>query len=97
MTSFAAIDANVWACGGKKKYIVLSARWRVRLDDPLQWFLECRQGAAGKKNTGYKAKSFCATRRALIRNIKEDCRPINPAALRMVAALPERFPYRGAA
>lgn len=78
-------------------FIILNGRWRIRLTDPQQWILERRHGAAGKKDTGYKGKSFCATRRVLIRNIKEDCGPINSVALRMVAALPEQFPYRGAA
>ena len=31
-------------------YIQLNDRWRVRLDDPLQWILEHRQGRTTAKN-----------------------------------------------
>ncbi len=74
--------------------IFLNDRWRVRLDDPLQWILERRQAAPDDKSSGYKAKSFCTQRGTLKRCIKEDCGPVDPEALRRVEALPEKFPYR---
>ena len=76
--------------------IALNKRWRVRLDNTLQWILERRRGRSTAKRTGWVARGFCATRRALIRNIKEDCGEVDPDALRQVEALPEKFPYRTA-
>ena len=96
MTSFAAIDANVWACSGEKKFIVLNARWRVRLADPIQWILECRRGRPGKKDTGWRGCSYCTQRTTLLRDISEKCGEVDSAGLRQVKSLPERFPYRSA-
>ena len=78
--------------------IFLNDRWRVRLNDPAQWILEYREGALGKKGTGYRGRAFCTQRRTLLRDIKEriidEGGEVAPEALRRVEALPEMFPYR---
>jgi hypothetical protein len=81
----------------------LNARWRV-IDDPLQWILQRRKGNPRGKNSGWRNRSFCRTREALLRCIRELCclpdegqprcidayRGVDEAALRQVRALPER-------
>ena len=71
-------------------HIVLNDRWRIRLDDPLQWILEYREGALGKKSTGYKGRSYCTQRGTLKRCIREYCGPVGDVPLRQVEALAER-------
>ena len=44
----------------------LNASWRV-IDDPLQWILQRRKGNPRKKNPGWRSRSFCTTRGALLR------------------------------
>lgn len=75
-------------------HIILNGRWRVRLDDPLQWILEYRQGPPRKKSTGYVGRSYCTQRGTLLRDIRDYCGDVDSGALRQVAALPDRFPYR---
>lgn len=80
-------------------FIVLNGRWRVRLTDPLQWILERRRGAVGKKSTGYVGSSYCTQRRTLLREFREKIvdeggQEVDPDGLRQVEALPEHFPYR---
>ena len=94
MTSFVAIDADAWTCGGEKKSIVLNSHWRVRLDDPLQWILERRRGRPTRKSTGWQGRSYCTQRTTLKRCIRECCGPVDADALRQVETLPERFLYR---
>ncbi len=74
--------------------IILNDRWRVRLDDPLQWILEYRESATGRKSTGYRGSSYCTQRGTLLRDIREKCGKVDAVALRQVEALPEKFPYR---
>lgn len=75
-------------------HIVLNERWRVRLNDPLQWILERRLGRQTRKSTGWVGRSFCTQRSTLLRDIRDYCGDVDPAALQQVEALPERFPYR---
>jgi hypothetical protein len=80
----------------------LNANWRV-VDDPLQWILQRRKGNPRKKNTGWRSRSFCRTRGALLCCIREYCclpdhgalrcieeyRGVDAAALQQIRALPE--------
>jgi hypothetical protein len=80
----------------------LNASWRV-IDDPLQWILQRRKGNPRKKNSGWRARSYCRTKDALLRCIREYCclpddgtlgcieeyRGVDGAALQQIRALPE--------
>ena len=80
----------------------LNASWRV-VDDPLQWILQRRKGNSRAKNTGWRARSYCRTKDALLRCIREHCclpddgspgcieeyRGMDGAALQQIRALPE--------
>ena len=68
--------------------LATSESWRDRNSG------ERRERTETARGTGYEGKSYCTQRRTLLRDIGDYCGPINPVALRMVAALPERFPYR---
>ena len=66
----------------------LNDLWRV-VDDPLQWILVRR----GNKNGNFgpwKARSFCTTRKVLLRCIREDCGDVDPAAVALIETWPER-------
>jgi hypothetical protein len=67
----------------------LNAKWRV-VDDPIQWILQVRKGRKGKRTTGYRGRSYCLSRTALLRCIREYCGPVEPNALALIEALPER-------
>ena len=92
-TYSAGMEQRAGGAQGPSPVIALNDRWRVRLNDPLQWILERRQGRQSARRTGWVGSSFCATRRALIRNIREDCGEVDPEALCQVEALPEMFSY----
>jgi hypothetical protein len=73
------------------------------VDDPLQWILQRRKGNPRSKNSGWKNRSFCRTRDALLRCVREYCclpdqgehrsireyHGVDGAALEQVRALPE--------
>ena len=74
----------------------LSDRWRViRCSARLQWIMQCRDGqrAGGARWTGV---GYFLTREALLRSSRALCAQIDPAALVVVAALPEHFGRAGA-
>jgi hypothetical protein len=80
----------------------LNDQWRV-VDDHLQWILQQRKGNARSKNCGWRGRSFCRTREALLRCVREYCclpdqgqtrciceyRGVDEAALAQLRALPE--------
>ena len=66
----------------------LNANWRV-IDDPLQWILQRRKGKPRKKNSGWIDRSFCTTRDALLRCVRELCGVVVEEALNELQALPE--------
>jgi hypothetical protein len=68
--------------------IPLSPEWRV-VDDHIQYILQRRKGNARSKSTGWVGRSFCRTREALLRCIREHCGPVDAGALNQVQALPE--------
>jgi hypothetical protein len=68
--------------------IPLSPKWRIVQDD-IQYLLEQTKGNARSKASGWVAKSYCRTRAALLRAIREKCGPVDEGALQQVKALPE--------
>jgi len=65
----------------------LNRNWRV-VDDPLQWILQRRKGKPRKKNSGWQNRSFCTTREALLRCVRETCGEVDTEALAQLLALP---------
>ncbi len=78
----------------KVEIVRLNDRWRI-VDDPLQWILEVRQGKAGKKASGYRQRSFCCWRSTLLRDIRERCGDVDPAAVAYIESWPERHVHGG--
>ena len=66
------------------------ANWRV-VNDPLQWRLQRRKGNPRTRNSGWQDRSFCTTRKGLLRCVCEYCGDVEPAALAKLAALPEHY------
>jgi hypothetical protein len=66
----------------------LNANWRV-MDDPLQWILQRRKGNPRKRNSGWIDRSFCTTREALLRCVREYCGEVDQNSLADFQALPE--------
>lgn len=85
-------DVKVTATAATK-FITLNERWRVRLDNPLQWILQRQQGHNADGSPRYRDRAFCTQRRTLLRDIGDYCGDVDPAAVRQVEALPEKFPY----
>jgi hypothetical protein len=59
------------------------------IDDDLQFILQQRNGTPRSKATGWSCRSFCRTRDALLRFIREYCGSVEDNALAQVKALPE--------
>ena len=70
---------------------VLNNSWRV-VDDPLQWILEVRKGHKRQRASGYSGRSYCCSRTALLRCIREHCGAVDPEALVILRHLPDRHP-----
>src|SRR5262245_38498778 len=68
--------------------IKLNPQWRV-VDDDLQYILQCRKGQFRSKATGWCCRSFCRTRKALLRCIREHCGLVDETALEQVHAVHE--------
>ena len=69
----------------------LNERWRV-VDDPLQWILQRKKGNPRKKSSGWRDRSFCRTRGALLRCIAGYCKEIDATSLAKLKSLPDRHP-----
>jgi hypothetical protein len=69
----------------------LNERWRV-VDDPLQWRLQQRRGNPRTKNSGWRDRSHCRTRDALLRCVGEHCGEIDDNPLSKIKSLPDRHP-----
>jgi hypothetical protein len=69
----------------------LNERWRV-IDDPLQWILQRRKGNPRKKNSGWRGRSFCRTRDALLRCVDGYCGEIDDNSLAKLKSLPDWHP-----
>jgi hypothetical protein len=59
------------------------------VDHPLQWILQRSKGNRRKKNSGWQARSFCTTREALLRCVREHCGDVDEKTLADLNALPE--------
>ena len=82
-----------------KLVAVLNVKWRVSDDEDLQWVLQrarARKEAGGAASdvggVSWDGNAYCNTRSALIRNIKERCGDVDPDALAIIEALPDRYP-----
>jgi hypothetical protein len=62
------------------------------VDDPLQWILQRKKGTPRKKNSGWRSRSFCRTREALLRCVREYCGEVNVDCLAELQALPNWHP-----
>ena len=75
----------------------LSSKWRV-IDAPPDWFpqwvLQRRARRPNAKSDGWEGHSYCTSRAALQRCVKEYCEPVNPDALTAIDALPEKHSSR---
>ena len=58
------------------------------MDDPLQWRLQRKKGNPRSKNAGWRDRSFCTTRKGLLRCVREYCGSVDPSALATLTALP---------
>ena len=66
----------------------LSERWRI-VNDPLQWILQRKKGTPSKKNSGWRGRRGCRTRKELLRCIREYCGCVDDEAVKQIEALPE--------
>ena len=71
----------------KRFPVVLNEGWRVA-DDPLQWVLQRRCSKPGEK-ARWTGRSFCRTREALLRCVREYCGIVDAEALKRLEALPD--------
>jgi hypothetical protein len=69
----------------------LNENWRV-VDDPLQWILQRRKGKPRTRNSGWRDRSFCRKRYALLGCISQYCGKIDAGALSTLEALPGCHP-----
>jgi hypothetical protein len=67
---------------------VLNSGWRV-VDDPLQWILQRRNSKPDKKHSGWANRSYCRTREALLRCVREYCGIVDAEALERLETLPD--------
>lgn len=64
--------------------------WRVIVcKDDLQWILQRRKKGGAERP--WRAVGYCRTRKALIRLCAASCGQIDPAAMAVLAALPENL------
>jgi hypothetical protein len=66
----------------------LNANWRV-VDDPLQWILQRRKGKPRTRNSGWRGRSFCRTKDALLGCIGNHCGEVDAEALSKLKSLPD--------
>ena len=81
------LKAVLEACKPPDRFVIeLNPRWRVTAD-AKQWILQRRKQRS--KSSGWTGRSFCATRQALLRCIRDYCGIVDAAALAEVEQLPE--------
>ena len=68
--------------------IKLNSDWQV-VEGDLQYILQRRKGTTRSKAKGWVGLSFCRTRDALLRRIREYCGIVDQGALEQVRSLPE--------
>lgn len=70
----------------------LNSRWRVvECGHGLQWILQYRGSAETYPTARWRGRSYCRTREALLGCSREHAGDIEPAALAILNALPERI------
>jgi hypothetical protein len=70
----------------------LNGRWRViECRDGLQWILQVRNRTETVARDAWRGRSYCRTRKALIRCCGHYAGVIDPAGVRALGALPEWF------
>jgi hypothetical protein len=74
--------------------IQLNPDWRI-VEDDLQYILQQRKGSRRLKATGWASRSFCRTREALLRCMREYCGRVDQTALQQVSTLPDWHPDEG--
>jgi hypothetical protein len=71
----------------------LNSRWRViACRDGIQWILQYRNRAETVARDGWRGRSYCRTKEALIRVCDAHAGDIDPNAAAILACLPEWFP-----
>jgi hypothetical protein len=76
--------------------VQLSADWRVvECRDSQQWILQRRGSPKMSRRDDWRGRSYCRTRGALIRCTREYAGATDPAALAILAWLPERTAEMG--
>lgn len=69
---------------------VLNSRWRViQCRDGIQWILQYRNRAETVARDGWRGRSYCRTKEALIRCCDEHAGQLDPVARKTLLALPE--------
>ena len=71
----------------KQAPIQLNEGWRVS-EDSLQWMLQRRCSKPGQK-ARWTGRSFCRTREALLRCVRDYCGIVDAKALKRLEALPD--------
>jgi hypothetical protein len=72
--------------------VQLNPDWRVvECRDGLQWVLQRRGSPEKPRRDDWRGRSYCRTKEALIRCTREHAGPIDPAAVAILASLPERI------
>ena len=72
---------------------ILNERWRViGCRHGIQWVLQGRNRAERVARDGWRGRSFCHTKEALIRVCDAHAGLIDPDGRAILAGLPERFP-----
>ncbi len=71
----------------KQAPVQLNQGWRVS-EDSIQWMLQRRCSKPGQK-AKWTGRSFCRTREALLRCVRDHCGIVDLEALNRLEALPE--------
>ena len=67
--------------------VKLNDNWRVA-DDPPQWSLQCRDGNAREKASGWAGRKFIRDRDHLLRRIRELCGEVDAEAIEVIKSWP---------
>ncbi len=62
------------------------------VDDPLQWILQRKKGNPRRKNSGWRDRSFCRMRGALLGCVAGHCGEIDDNSLAKLKSLPNWHP-----
>jgi len=73
--------------------LALNGLWQIR-SDRLQWHLENRGEDKDGELGPWKPRSFCVTRKCLLRCIREYCGPVSIETRAAIEAWPKTYPYK---